>query len=253
MPPKKATSNSTSNSSSTFQIQNFYQKKAVQDLKKPTHNPGFEQHGMQIPFRMVVVGASGSGKTNITMNLLNFFSNTFNDVYLFTRALGEPLYDYLHNKNTDKRGHLNPHVHLHEGLDELNSWDLNTHFKEHGQTLIIFDDIVLEKNQSKIMELFVRGRKLGTGGISLVYLSQSFFKIPKTIRSQLTHCIIRRIGTSRDRDMLMRDLSLDVTKEELMDIYQRCVGRDITNFLMIDLENPDRPFRKNFNEEIPTY
>jgi hypothetical protein len=247
MPPKK----SKDANSSPFQIQNFYKKPAVQALKKPVHNPNFEIHNISIPFRMVCIGASGSGKTNITINLLNFFTNTFTDVYLFTRSLAEPLYDYLRNKNTNKRGILNPHIHLHEGLEDLNNWDLNAHFKEHNQTLIIFDDLVLEKDQSKISELFVRGRKLGTGGISLLYLSQSFYKIPKTIRSQLTYCIIRRIGTKRDRDMIMSDLSLDVTKEELTDIYQRCVGRDITNFLLIDLENPDRPFRKNFNEEIP--
>ena len=55
--------------------------------------------------------------------------------------------------------------------------------------LIVFDDLIddMESNKklsSNITELFLIGRKLS---ISLVFISQSYFKVPKTIRLNATH------------------------------------------------------------------
>jgi hypothetical protein len=49
------------------------------------------------------------------------------------------------------------------------------------QVLIIFDDQEIDKNQQKIEEYFLRGRKVG-GGITMMYLSQNFYSIPTLIR-----------------------------------------------------------------------
>lgn len=234
-----------------YGIQNFYETDAVQALQPQHHNPGFDRHGLKIPFRMIICGSSGSGKSNTLLNLISATTASFNDFYLFTRDLTEPLYEHLANSMTNQRtGRLNAHVHLYEGLDELNSWDLKTHFAEHGQTLVVFDDMVNERDQSKISELFIRGRKMGTGGISLVYLTQSWYKVPKTIRLQASYVIIRKIQSTRDLNMLLKDTSLGMNSDELTELYQSCVGNSITDFLFIDLENSERPFRKNLNEDI---
>ncbi len=76
-----------------FGVQNFYEKKEVQCYNRKYVNPNVKYHQIKIPFRMTVIGASRSGKTNILLNLLNMMTNTFNHIYLFTRNLDEPLYD----------------------------------------------------------------------------------------------------------------------------------------------------------------
>lgn len=225
-----------------FEVQNFYEKKEVQCYNRKYVNPNYKYHQINVPFRMLVIGASGSGKTNIVMNLLNMMSNTFNHIYLFTRNLDEPLYEYLMASISDK------YLHCYEGLDELNRMDLNKSFE--GQCLVIFDDLVLEKDQSKICELFIRGRKLGDG-VSLCYLSQSYYKIPKTIRLQSNYIILRKISSTRDMNMLLADSSLGVSKDVLQAIYKGCVKKSITDFLFIDLSaDPDKAFRKNFDTPL---
>ena len=60
------------------------------------------------------------------------------------------------------------------------------------KVLIVFDDMIADKESDKILShivtrLFLRERKLN---ISLVFISQSYFKVPKTIRLNATHYFI---------------------------------------------------------------
>ena len=60
--------------------------------------------------------------------------------------------------------------------------------------LTVFDDMIadMESNKKfspKVAELFLRGRKLN---ILLVFISQSYLKVPKTIRLNATHCFIMK-------------------------------------------------------------
>lgn len=225
-----------------FVMQNFYEKDSVKCYNRKYVNPNEKHHQIKVPFRMIIIGASGSGKTNILLNLLNMMTDTFNHIYLFTRNLDEPLYSYLKASISDK------YLHMYEGLDELNKMDLNKAFE--GQCLVMFDDLCLEKDQSQICELFIRGRKLAAG-VSLCYLSQSYYKIPKTIRLQTNYIILRKISSTRDLNMLLADSSLGVTKEILQALYKGCVKKSITDFLFIDLMvDPEKAFRKNFDTMI---
>ena len=66
--------------------------------------------------------------------------------------------------------------------------------------LIVFNDLIddMESNKklsSNITELFLIGRKLS---ISLVFISQSYFKVPKTIRLKATHYFFMKIPDKRE-------------------------------------------------------
>ena len=66
--------------------------------------------------------------------------------------------------------------------------------------LIVFDDMIadmINNNQlnSIITELFIRGRKLN---ISLVFITQSYFKVPKDVRLNTTHFIVMKIPNKRE-------------------------------------------------------
>lgn len=232
-----------------FKIQNFYEKKEVQAYMKKSHNPNSKYHNLNIPLRLMCIGASGSGKTNIITNLLNYMTNTFNYIIIIAKSLDEPLYKHIENRLITK---TKQNVVMYEGLDWLNSINIDEHFKDKGQTLIIFDDLMLEpeRDQEQIKQLAIRGRKIG-GGVSFCYLAQAFHPIPKKIRDQATVLILRKIPNSQDVTAIFKKCCLGISKKQLEHIYEQCVGDSITDFLTIDLnKQPNEMMRKNFNEPI---
>ena len=63
----------------------------------------------------------------------------------------------------------------------------------------MFDDMITDIESNKkfsptVIELFLRGRKLN---ISLVFISQSYFKVSKTIRLNATHYLIMKIPNKK--------------------------------------------------------
>jgi hypothetical protein len=118
--------------------------------------------------------------------------------------------------------------------------------------LLVFDDQVNETdaNQQIIKEYFIRGRKIN-GGISLAYLSQSYFKIPRIIRLQFGYLLLLKLSSSRDLNMILSECSLGdkIDKAELHEVYEEAT-RDKFCFLKIDLDNTDenKKFSKNFND-----
>ena len=71
--------------------------------------------------------------------------------------------------------------------------------KKH-KVLIVFDDMIADMINNKklnlvITELFIRGRKLN---ISIVFITQSYFKVPKDVRLNSTHFFIMKIPNERE-------------------------------------------------------
>ena len=52
------------------------------------------------PYRILIIGGSGSGKTNTLLNLINE-QNDIDKIYLYARDLSEPKYEYLIKKRED--------------------------------------------------------------------------------------------------------------------------------------------------------
>ena len=66
--------------------------------------------------------------------------------------------------------------------------------------LIVFDDMIADsmtnrRFQAIIKELFIRCRKLN---ISLVFITQSYFSVPKDVRLNSTHYLIMKINNKRE-------------------------------------------------------
>ena len=118
-------------------------------------------------------------------------------------------------------------------------------FDKDLQHLVIFDDMVLEKNQKLMSEMYIRGRKRG---ISVCYLSQSFYKIPKTIRSNCNYFVLLKLSGKRDLNLILSEFELGVTKSELMELYDDAT-KEKFSFLLVDVEaETQRKFRRNFLE-----
>ena len=225
------------------EIINFYElddvKKHAIEYVNPNYN--FETMPLRHPLRLVLCGASGSGKSNILLNILEKMNDTFEKILIFTQDKDEQLYNYLEEV-------LPPDCfEIHEGIASV----LNYNFDEleEKQHLIIFDDMCIEceKKQEPIKNLFIRGRKMAHKcGVSLIYLTQSYFQTPPIIRKQMTALILRKINGKRDASNILRETSIDMTTQKLLSLYETCCDpKDITKFLLIDF-NADEEARFRF-------
>ena len=90
--------------------------------------------------------------------------------------------------------------------------------------LIIFDDMIADMINNKklnpvITELFIRGRKLN---ISIVFITQSYFKVPKDVRLNSTHFFIMKILNKRELQQIALNHSSDIDFKDFMKIYKKC-------------------------------
>ena len=215
---------------------NMYER-MPQSLLRKSDNPNFHLHGIKLPARICVSAPSGSGKTNFVINFISLCSQgkgTFSTIQIITRDADEPLYSYLKMKS--------PQIQITEGLHTLPA--LNKFDKDENH-LIIVDDLVLAKDQSSVCEYFIRCRKQN---VTVMYLSQSFFKIPIIIRQNCNYMCILGIGNKRSMNLMLSEFAIGASKEQLMGMYKEATKEKL-HFLLIDVDetDPQRKFRSDFN------
>ena len=109
---------------------------------------------------------------------------------------------------------------------------------------MIADMINNKKLNPIVTELFIRSRKLG---ISIVFISQSYVKMPKNVRLNSTHFFIMKIPSKRELQQIALNHSSDIDFKDFMNIYKKCTTKPYS-FLVNDTTLPsDDPlrFRKN--------
>ena len=120
--------------------------------------------------------------------------------------------------------------------------------------LIVFDDMIADiienkKLNSIVTELFIRGRK---SNISLVFIIQSYFKVPNDVRLNTTHFLISNIPNRRERQQIAINHSSDISTKDFENIYGKYTAEPYPFFVndtILPSDNPLR-FRKNlFNIE----
>ena len=111
--------------------------------------------------------------------------------------------------------------------------------------LIIFDDMTADMMLNPIVtELFIRDRKLN---ISIVFITQSYFKVPKDVPLNSTHFFIMKIPNKRELHQIVLNHSSDIDFKDFMNIYKKST-KEPYSFLVNDTALPsDNPlrFRKN--------
>ena len=226
-------------------IINWYSIPEVRRYLKPQHNPNKKYHNLSIPFMGVILGPTGSGKTQLVLSLIKCFSDklknkeksgTFYSIDYITSNKDEPLLDYLATKSAN--------IHIYEDLSELKI-DEKDKNKNH---LIIFDDMCVKKNQDIIMNAYVRARKRGC---SCLYLTQDFYRCPPLIRKQSHYIFILRVNNMRELNFIMRTYCMMLTKEQMEYIYEYATSTPYS-CLTIDTTTQDiyRKFRKGIIEFI---
>ena len=95
------------------------------------------------------------------------------------------------------------------------------------KVLIVFDDMIADMIDNKklnpvVTELFIRGRKLN---ISIVFITQSYFKIPKEVRLNTTHFFIMKIPNKRELQQTALNHSSDIDLKNFIKIYKKYTAK----------------------------
>ena len=101
-----------------------------------------------------------------------------------------------------------------------------------------------KKAQQVLKELFIRCRKLN---ISLCFLTQSYFIVPKDVRLNCTHYIIFKLNNKRELQLLLITIShsVDIDYKDFVKMSRDCT-KELCNVLTIDTTQPvDKRFKKN--------
>ena len=100
---------------------------------------------------------------------------------------------------------------------------------------------------SVVTKLFVRCRKLN---ISLVFITQSYFKVPKGVRLNTTHFFIAKNPNRRELREIAKYHSSDISTKDLTNIYRKCTVEPYSFFVNDTTLASDNPFsfRKLFLE-----
>ena len=105
---------------------------------------------------------------------------------------------------------------VYKNIDEYN-------VDKERKILIFFDDMIADminnkKLNSIVTKLFIRGRKLV---ISLVFITQSYFKVPKDVRLNSTHFFIMRIPDKRELQQIASNHSSDISTKDFINILKK--------------------------------
>ena len=200
----------------------------------------------------MIIGGAGSGKTNALLNLIKEEDN-IDKIYLYAKHLSEPKYEFLNKKREDAEhfNDSNAFIECSNTMDDVyeNINDYNSSRKR--KILIVFDDMIPDimtnkKFQAIIKELFARCRKLN---ILLVFITLSYFPVPKDVRLNSTHYLIMKINNKRELQNIAITHSADIDYKDFMKIYRECT-KEPHSFLKIDTTLPASDplrFRRNFS------
>ena len=131
--------------------------------------------------------------------------------------------------------------------------DINNYNKDRDKkVLIVFDDMIADIEYNKnfkriIKELFYRARKIN---LSIVFITQSYFRALKDARLNNTHYILMRIGNKKELKSIAEEKSGHLDYKDFLKMFNYYT-RESYLFMTIDARpTATIPFKKNFDEPI---
>ena len=179
------------------------------------------------PFRMLIIGRSGSGRANILLHLINNL-HPIDKIYLYAKDIDEKKYQYLINireqagiKNlNDPKAFIEYSDDMNDALDNINNYNKN----RDKTVLIVFDDMIAdimrsEKFKAIVKDLFIRCRKLN---VSIIFITQSYFRTPTDARLNSTHYILMKIGSKKELKSIAEEKSGYLDYSDFLKMYNYC-------------------------------
>ena len=200
--------------------------------------------------------SSGSGKTNALLNLIKK-QDDIDKMCLYAKDLSERKYEFLIKKREDVGiKHLNDSNLFMECSNTMDDVDENIddyNPNRQRKVLIVFDDMIADimtnkKFQAIIKDLFIRCRKVN---ISLVFITRSYFYVPKDVRLNATH-LIMRISNKRELQNIAINHFVDIDYKDLAKFYRKCTKKPYSS-LTIDTTLPTSDLLRFRTNLLPSY
>ena len=161
------------------------------------------------PYRILMIGGSGSGIKNALLNLIENQPD-IDEIYLYAKDPYEAKYQYLINirkkvglkRFNDTEAFIEYSNDMQDVYKKIAEYNIDKERK----VLIVFDGMIAA-------ELFIRSRKLN---ISLVFITKSYFKVARDVRLNTTHFFITKIPNKRELQQIALNHSSDITTEDLI-------------------------------------
>ena len=214
--------------------------------------------------RIVIIGSSGSGKTNFLVNMLIKPQILYEKVFMYSKNLHQEKYSFLKSEinNTEnlinsKRKKGTPSHKIIEkwtnDIDEMLSLDELESHKDTLNILIIDDFPILTKQQQlHISKIYSMARHFNT---TVIYLQQLYFQLPRGVRLNLTHIVLFQNKNKREKTLLAQELSSDLENgQQFSRIYETTLDKKY-KFLLIDntTDDPQRRYRDGYSKSAYGY
>ncbi|ADZ24161.1 ATPase [Cowpox virus] len=191
---------------------------------------------LKMPFRMVLTGGSGSGKTIYLLSLFSTLVKKYKHIFLFT-----PVY------NPDYDGYIWPnHINFVSSQEALEYNLIRTksniekciavaqNHKKSAHFLLIFDDVGDKLSKcNTLIEFLNFGRHLNT---SIILLCQTYRHVPILGRANITHFCSFNISIS-DAENMLRSMPVKGKRKDILNMLNMIQTARSNNRLAIIIED----------------
>ena len=226
--------------------------KPIKSIEYTSKQSKFEHCG-KLPIRSVVLGASGSGKTVLLVNMiLKLYRNCFERIYIFSPSINvdmtwQPVKEYIEDKNLSNGEEIYFDHYDSEALEEIinNQKQIIEYLKrkKHKKMyniLILIDDFAdnpsFSRHSKLLHSLYTRGRH---SFISVVTATQKFNAIASIIRVNATELYVYRLRNYKDLEALLEELTALYPKKVIQKLYDYATEKPYS-FLYINLMSKDK-------------
>jgi hypothetical protein len=211
----------------------------------------------RFPFSILISGRSGSGKTNLLLNLLTrkeFYKNYFHYVMVFspTASVGDDMYDVLDLPEENIRNDFTQ-----EDLDHIIEVRKNL-IKEKGiewvaknsRMLIILDDIIANRNFLMAPASLKMFALLRHYLCSVIVLTQSYNKIPRALRLNCNAVFVFPASQSEVEVLIDEITPAGIKKRDFENVIEYATAEQYQFLYINNHAKPSERIRKNLTEII---
>lgn len=210
------------------------------------------------PFRGYIIGASGSGKTNLLLNLMTrdeFYKGYFDSICVISPTANglDQSYKVLEQANPQRVLYFNePDVSILKRIEKVQKKEIKKKgLKNAEKCLIIMDDCISYKkfmNSKILLKFAVMSRHFN---VSIFLLSQAYHRVPKSIRLNMS-CFYFFRGSQKECAVLCEDLCAPSYSNRKFTELINHATKNRYEFLKVDLNTPieEGRYRKNLEENL---
>ena len=241
----KKTINKIENSCDILKVGN------MDKFEKPKDNGICQKHPLlpKHPFRMVICGSSGCGKSNLLLSLIKD-KLVFDKLHIYSKHLDQGKYQYIKDFYETQDGLIKDKYginfktieHFENTLDDMMECsDIDKSYKN----LIIIDDFPLPsaKEKKTIDELYTSCRHKNT---SIIFIGQMYFRISRNIRLNLSHLCIFNNNNNKELMLLHQELGSNMNLREWRKMYNDILFEKYQFLSIFNDDPPETKYRMGF-------